>query len=280
MTATVEQAYDTARRVTQASGSSFYRGMKLLPPARREALFAVYAVARRIDDIADGGLAADRKLAALADFRTALDAIETSEDPLLVAVADAARRYPIPLDAFHDLVEGAEADARGTRYEDFAALEHYCRCVAGSIGRLCVGVFDASDRAKADVLADDLGVALQLGNILRDLVEDLRNGRIYLPAADLARFGCWIDGARIGGDAELLVAFEAERALGWLHRGLGILPLLDRSSARCVRAMTAAYERVLTRIAEHPDRALAGRVGLGQWEKRAAVARSLLRGAS
>jgi phytoene synthase len=280
MTVTVEQAYDTARRVTQASGSSFYLGMKLLPPDRREALFAIYAVARRIDDIADGHLPADRKLAALADFRAELDAIETTDDPLLVAVADAARRYPIPLEAFRDLVEGAEADARGTRYDDFPALEHYCRCVAGSIGRLCVGVFDASDRPRADALAGDLGVALQLGNILRDLVEDLRNGRVYLPAADLARFGCRVDGASIAGDAELVVAFEAERALGWLERGLGILPLLDRRSARCVRAMTAAYERMLTRIAEHPDRALSAHARLGSLEKRAVVARSLLRGAA
>ena len=280
MSVTVEQAYDTARRVTQASGSSFYRGMKLLPPDRREALFAIYAVARRIDDIADGDLPPDRKLAELDGLRSALGAIDTGADPLLGAVADAARRFPIPLDAFDDLVSGAEADVRGARYEDFPALEHYCRCVAGSIGRLCVGVFDASDRTQAGVLADDLGVALQLGNILRDLVDDLRGGRVYLPAADLARFGCWIDGSTIGGDAELLVAFEAERGLTWLRRGLGILPLLDRSSARCVRAMTAPYERVLRRVAASPERALSARAALGPWEKRATIARSLLRSAA
>ena len=100
---------------------------------------------------------------------------------MLVAVADAARRFPIPLDAFGDLVDGAEADVRGDRYETFDELERYCRCVAGSIGRLSLGVFDCTDRIAGSVLADDLGVALQIGNILRDISEDAAAGRLYLP---------------------------------------------------------------------------------------------------
>src|SRR5580765_2597116 len=108
--------------------------MRLLPPPRRAALFAIYALARRIDDIADGDLAGDDKLAALADVRAQLASIDESDDPVLVAVADAARRFPVPLVAFGDLIEGAEMDARGTEYATFAELEHYCRCVAGSIG--------------------------------------------------------------------------------------------------------------------------------------------------
>jgi len=252
--------------------------MRLLPHGRRDALFAVYALARRIDDVADGDLPAEAKLEQLAGLRGELAAVDRSIDPVLVAVADAARRYPIPLDAFDDLLDGAEADARGVRYQEFADLERYCRCVAGSIGRLCLGVFETHDRAAAEPLADDLGVALQLANILRDLAQDLRDGRQYLPAADLERFGCRVIDGRLEGDAELLLAFEAERGLGWLHRGLALVPLLDAASARCVVAMTAAYERLLERVAWEPERALEARVALPRWEKRLRVVGGLVRG--
>jgi len=280
LTATADRAYATARQVAHGSGSTFYRGMRLLPQPRRDALFALYALARRIDDIADGDLATDAKLVALGAVRSELAAPWASGDPTVLAVTDAAAQFPIPLDAFHDLIDGAEADARGTAYPDFAALERYCRCVAGSIGRLCLGVFETSDRARAEPLADDLGVALQLGNILRDVVGDLRDGRSYVPAEDLARFGCSIVDGRLTGDAELLLAFEAERAIAWLHRGLELVPLLDRQSARCVLAMTAAYESLVERIAAHPDLALRSQVSLPPWRKRFVVARSLVRSAA
>ena len=280
MTVDVEGAYAEARRISRASGSSFYAGMRLLPQPRRDALFAVYALARRIDDIADGELSQGDKLARLASLRDALESLDRQSDPVLVAVADAARRFPIPLAAFGDLIDGAEADVVGTRYEEFPELEHYCRCVAGSIGRLCLGVFETSDRTAAEPLADDLGVALQLANILRDVAEDLRRGRTYLPAADLRRFGCRVEGGTLTGDAELLLAFEAERGLAWLRRGLALLPLLNGSSARSVLAMTAAYEKLLERIASEPALALQARVSLPPWQKRAVVARSLLRGSA
>lgn len=280
MTASAELGYEAARRIARESGSTFYRGMRLLPPERRAALFALYALARRIDDIADGDLTAKAKLAALDAVRRELAAARGSQDAIVVAVVDAATRFPIPLDAFDDLIDGAEADVRGTTYADFPMLERYCRCVAGSIGRLCLGVFETSDRPHAQPLADDLGVALQLGNILRDLADDLQRGRLYLPADDLERFGCTIENGRITGDAELLLAFEAERALTWLRRGLELVPLIDRSSARCVLAMTAAYERLLERIASRPELALSSKASLPSWQKRLAIAGSLIRSAA
>lgn len=275
MSAAVDSAYAECRDIARASRSSFYAGMRLLPAGRRDALFAVYALARRIDDIADGPLPELAKLAQLEQLRSDLAHIDRSSDPVLVAVADAAARYPIPLPAFDDLLEGAERDTLGGRYETFAELEHYCRCVAGSIGRLCLGVFDTSDRPRAEPLADDLGVALQLVNILRDLNEDLRAGRAYLPQSDFDRFGCRVAGDTIEGDAELLVAFAAERARGRLDRGLELVPLLDRRSASCVLAMTAAYRRLADRIAEDPRRALTSRVSLTTWEKRRVIVRTL-----
>ena len=272
---TVEPAYEECRRIARASGSSFYAGMRLLPAGRRDALFAVYALARRIDDVADGRLDAGEKLATLRSLRGELAAIGSSTDPVLVAVADAAAHHPIPLDAFEDLLDGAEADVHGVHHETFAELERYCRQVAGSIGRLALGVFETSDRAAAAPLADDLGVALQLGNILRDLGDDLGQGRSYLPEEDFARFGCVVHGTAIEGDAELLVAFAAERALEWLEHGLELVPLLDRRSATCVLAMATSYRLVVERIAGEPALALGPRVSLPPWRKRLLLARVL-----
>ena len=269
---TAEAAYEHCRQIARASRSSFYAGMRLLAPDRRAALFAVYALARRIDDVADGDLTDDDKLAALAQLRSELAHIDDSEEPVLVAVADAARRFPVPLDAFGDLVDGAEMDVRGTEYETFAELERYCRCVAGSIGRLALGVFDCSDRERGAPLADDLGVALQIGNILRDVGEDLAGGRVYLPREDLERFGV---SRELEGPVELVVAFEAQRGLEWLDRGLELVPLLDRRSTAAVLAMAGKYRVLLERIADEPALVLKGRVSLRRWEKGLVLARSL-----
>jgi len=163
MTISIDQAYEDCRRVVRRSGSSFRAGMQFLPPDRRRAIFAIYALARRIDDIADGELPTAAKLAQFARLRAELASPDPPDTSLLVAVRDAAERYPIPLGAFEDLLDGVEADVRGDTYATFPELEKYCRCVAGSIGRLCLGVFETSDRGRAEPLADDLGVALQLG---------------------------------------------------------------------------------------------------------------------
>ncbi len=279
---TAEPAYAECRRIARASGSTFYAGMRLLPENRRNAIFALYALARRIDDIADGNLSADGKLAELTRIRGSLADLREpgSGDPVLAAVADAASRYPIPLDAYGDLVDGAEMDARGHVYVTFADTELYSRRVAGSIGRLALGVFETSDRTRAEALADDLGVALQLTNILRDLSEDVAAGRVYLPEEDRERFGCSLENGRLEGPVDLLVAFEAERALGWLDRGLTLVPLLDRRSAACVLAMAGAYRRLLEHIAAEPAIVVRARPSLRRWEKGWVLARSLARSAA
>jgi len=276
----VEAAYAECRGIARASGSTFYAGMRLLSAPRRDAIFAIYALARRIDDIADGELSADAKLEALDGIRNGLRRLSEADDLVLAAVADAARRYPIPLDAFDDLVAGAEMDVRGHDYATFADTELYGRRVAGSIGRLTLGVFETMDRERAEQIAEELGVALQLTNILRDLTEDLRGGRRYLPSEDLYRFGCRVTDGRIDGPAELLVAFEAQRALNRLARGLMLVPLLDRRSAASVLAMAGAYRRLLERIATHPELVLQGRPRLRRWEKGLVLAQSLARSAA
>jgi len=195
---------------------------------------------------------------------------------VLSAVGDAAARFPLPLSAFADLIDGVAMDVRGERYANFDALEVYCRRVAGSIGRLSVAVFGSSNPEEAAELADDLGVAMQLTNVLRDVREDLARGRTYLPADDLERFGCLPDLESAPPSAVAgLVRFEAARARHWFTRGLRLLPLLDGRSASCVAAMTGIYRRILGRVERRPAGILEGRVSLPSWEKAWVAARSL-----
>jgi 15-cis-phytoene synthase len=290
----VATAYRRCETITRQQAKNFAYGIALLPGAKRRALSAVYAFARRIDDIGDGNLPDPDKLAALAAARadvaalaagSAADAAATG-DEVLVALRDAADRFALPLEAFGDLIDGCEADVREVSYASFEDLEHYCRCVAGSIGRLSLGVFGSTDPDLARPLADDLGVALQLTNILRDIREDLGNGRVYLPGDDLASFGCRLipagpDGE--GGDGKIdgpvadLIRFEADRARQWYATGLQLLAMLDRRSAACTGAMAGIYRRLLEHIAASPQTALGSRMSLPGREK-AMIAVSALAG--
>ena len=265
-----EDAYAECERITRAQARNFAWGIRLLPTEKRRALSAVYALARRIDDIGDGDLPHDEKLRQLAAARAgAADPGGHAADPVLVALADAARRLPIPLDAFGELVDGCEMDVTGRSYADLDELVEYCRCVAGSIGRLSLGVFNpAAATPDAAVLADELGIGLQLTNILRDIREDLINGRVYLPAKDLELFGVQIrlgpDGALdpCGGALAELIRFEAARAWGRYDRGLRLLDVLDRRSAACCAAMAGIYHELLRRIAADPNQVMDKRLSL------------------
>ncbi|HTT51379.1 MAG TPA: presqualene diphosphate synthase HpnD [Streptosporangiaceae bacterium] len=287
----VPAAYRHCEEITWSQARNFSYGIRLLPPAKRHALAAVYAFARRIDDIGDGSLPGDQKLAALGRARAEVTrlAAETGspagtgpghDDPVLIALADAGRRFPIPLAAFGELIDGCEADVRGTSYATFDDLHHYCRCVAGSIGRLSLGVFGTRDVAAAAPLADALGVALQLTNILRDIREDYGSGRVYLPAEDFKRFGAELRPNGSGGpaaDPKLvdLVVFEVERARDWYSRGLQLMPMLDRRSAACTGAMAGIYYRLLETISASPDAVLHRRVSLSAGQKAGVAAKAL-----
>jgi 15-cis-phytoene synthase len=272
-----EVAYQECERITRQQAKNFAYGIALLPVPKRRALSAVYAFARRVDDIGDGTMPAAEKIAALEQARDDLAALAAGStrdgDLVLIALADAARRLPIPLPAFGELIDGCEADVRGTRYETFEDLEHYCRCVAGSIGRLSLGVFGSKDMTAAAPLADALGVALQITNILRDIREDLGTGRVYLPARDIEQFGCTIepggpDGRDVlAGDLAALIRFEGQRARDWYATGMRLIPLLDRRSAACTAAMAGIYRRLLDHICAAPQEALRRRMSLPASEK-------------
>jgi len=299
------EAYRECERITWTQARNFAYGIRLLPAGKRRGLAVIYAFARRIDDIGDGTMPAEEKIAALEEARHAvLDLTRPSpDDPVLLALADVERNFPVPMQAFGELIDGCVADVRGTSYQTFEDLLHYCRCVAGSIGRLSLGIFGTSgDPEVAARLADSLGVALQLTNILRDIREDYQNGRVYLPAEDLAKFDCVglggddppqtppdpggnlpprppLGGTRppipAGPQFARLVEFEAERARDWYATGMGLLPMLDRRSAACTGAMAGIYQRLLDRIAAQPAVVLRGRMSLSGREKAVVAVKAL-----
>ena len=269
------EAYRVCERMTRKAAANFYYGIRLLPADKRRAMSAAYAYARRVDDTGDGTLSAERKLADLAATRSALTEGDP-DDAVMVALADARSRFPLPREAFTDLLDGVQMDVEGTRFATFDELVVYSRAVAGSIGRICVGIFGASDMERAIPLADDLGVAMQITNVLRDVREDFEQGRVYLPSEDLRRFGCAedLESSPPGATAEL-IRFETARARQWFARGLELLPLLDVRSRACVRAMTGIYRRILGQIDRDPQQVLRRRVSLPAWEKAWVAARSL-----
>jgi phytoene synthase len=313
--AAVALAYKQCERITQARARNFYYGIRLLPPRQRSAMCALYAMARRIDDVGDGmatdgmatdgpgrgspahagpahdGPTVDSRLSALRDVRTSLELLAKAAgegaaaaaappgDPVLTALADAACQFPLPISALIELVEGCEWDIAGRRYQTFGELVEYCRRVAGTIGRLSLAIYGSSNGPAAEPLADALGVGLQLTNILRDLIEDRDvMGRVYLPGEDLARFDV---GAELTGrpdDLVALICFETGRAVEWYERGLALLPLLDKRSRACTAAMTGIYRRLLDKIRVDPESVLRGRVSLSSGEKLTVAARAMARG--
>jgi phytoene synthase len=278
-----DDAYRRCQAITRVEARNFSYGISLLPGDKRRAMSALYAMARRIDDIGDSDGPPGDRLDALAEVRKSLHAIAADpaaagEDPVLVALADTARRFPLPMNALDELVEGCEMDVAGTSYATFSDLLGYCRRVAGTVGRLSLAIYGCPDFAAAEPLADALGVALQITNIVRDIVEDREMGRVYLPAEDLERFGVAADASGPRQSLVALVCYETGRAEEWYGRGLPILDVLDRRSRACTAAMAGIYRRLLEAVRRHPEVVLERRLSLPPWQKAAVAATALAGG--
>jgi phytoene synthase len=250
---TTERAYAEVQRLTRQRARNFAYGIMVLPREKRRAIAAIYAFARRVDDIADGDLGPAEKRTQLQELRAALDADAHGDDAMFVALGDARTRFPIPSQALQALVDGGLQDLDQSRYANFDELRGYCTKVAGAVGICCVAVYGSDDVQRAETL----GIALQLINIIRDVREDWELGRVYLPQDELSSFG--VSEADIAaGNASAawhaLMSFQAERARAYLKDGLGLLRSLDSRSALCVSTFAGLYRATLDRIeARHFD---------------------------
>ncbi|MBZ5702850.1 MAG: phytoene/squalene synthase family protein [Acidobacteriia bacterium] len=269
----VEESYAECHRVARAAHSNFYYAFYLLPRPKRDALAALYAFMRLVDDVADEGHDLAAKQRGLARWRAALDAALVGDGPagnaVLPALADTMRRYKIPARYLHDLISGAEMDLTVRTYPTFDRLREYCYRVAGTVGLTCVHVFGFREPRAVD-LAEKLGLAFQLTNIIRDVHEDFALGRVYLPDEDLARYavapGDFARSEATLGVRELL-RFEAARAWQCYEEGSQLLSLVDADSRGALWLLIRTYSALLTRI-EAGDFAVFGeRVRLAKTEK-------------
>ena len=241
-----DRAYAEVQRLTRRRARNFAYGIMVLRRDKRRAIAAVYAFARRVDDVADGHLPNDEKRARLEEIRAALDA-PPGEDAMLVALADARTRFPIPARSLHAMVDGGIQDLVQSRYASFDELRGYCTKVAGAVGVACVAVYGSDDVERAETL----GIALQLINIIRDIREDWELGRVYLPQDELASFGVTEHDLAAGRTTDAwrtLMTYQAERARAYLQDGLGLLASLDARSALCVSTFAGLYGATLERI--------------------------------
>ncbi|MBV8086388.1 MAG: presqualene diphosphate synthase HpnD [Chloroflexi bacterium] len=248
----VLEAYDVCRDLTKRAAKNWYYGFISLPPEKRRAIYAAYAFSRECDDDTDEQGTLEAKREAIARTRERLDAAYSgqTDDPILLALGDAAKRYDIPRDHFEELIRGVEMDLDVTRYADFEALRTYCYRVASVVGLICLQIFGYDD-PHAPEYAADLGLALQLTNIMRDIKEDAELGRIYLPQDEIKRFG-YSEHELLAGvynePFRRLMAFQAERAWHFHRSGQRLLALLDIRARACTATMQGIYREVLARI--------------------------------
>jgi len=266
MTVTAEQAYEQVERLTRERARNFSYGIRLLPKPKRRAIAAIYAFAREVDDIADDPVlpAAERR-ARLETLRESL-AGEPGDNAMLVALADARARYPIPADSLSALIDGGLQDTEQVRYADFDELRGYCSRVAGAVGVACTAVYGADQPQRAEAM----GIALQLINIMRDVDEDWSLGRVYIPQDELASYGVSegdIAAGRCSSAWQALMAYQAARARTYLAEGRTLLPYLDRRSAGCVAAFANLYEATLERIEQAGFDVFGGPPLLSPWTK-------------
>ncbi len=274
-------AYRHCQRLTRVQAKNFYYAFITLPARQRRAIYASYAFCRLCDDAADEDIPLADKLARLKDIERRLDAAAAGrpEGPVFVALADAMSRFSIPAGYYREVLRGVEMDLTISRYTDMDALRTYCYRVASVVGLVCIQVFGYRD-PRAKEYAVDLGLAMQLTNIMRDVREDMERGRIYIPQSELARFGYSEGELRRGvyNDSFVkLMAAQADLAEGYFKSGLKLLPLLSHRSRACPAVLAAIYHRILDRMRRENFNVLRGRMSLSGREKLALTVKTWLK---
>ena len=276
----LEAAYEECRSITRQEAKNFYYAFLTLPAPQRRAIYVAYAFCRHCDDSVDRVAAPDDKLAALQVLRQDLEDAYAgrASAPVFLALADVAQRNDIPGEYFAEVISGVESDLVKDRYADFEELRRYCYQVASVVGLISIQIFGYQDQA-AKPLAVDLGLAMQLTNILRDVQEDLDFGRVYLPQDELAKFGYSEAELRSGvvNDAFIqLMQFQAQRAKEYFRSGFRLLPYLSPRSRACPAVLGQLYRNILQGIEDIDYDVLHHRVSLSTRKKLRVTAQTWL----
>ena len=267
----LKEAYKECRLITKREAKNFSYAFITLPPHKRKAIYAAYAFCRYCDDAVDQNIPPNDKLAALSDLRNQLEAAYRGnpEGAVFTALAHTVRTHSIPIDYFYDVISGVEMDLTKGRYETFEDLRLYCYRVASVVGLICLEIFGYRDH-RAKEHAVDLGLAMQLTNILRDVEEDLRRDRIYIPSQEMERFGYSEEDLRSGvlnPAYQQLMTFQAQRARDYFSKGIGLMPYLSARSRACPSVLAQLYIRILDRIERKNYNVFDGRISLNRREK-------------
>jgi phytoene synthase len=274
-------ADEYCRQKAARSGSSFYYSFLFLPPERRRAITALYAFCREVDDIADEVSDAGVARAKLAWWRTEVANLFAGhpQHPVTHALAPFVAAYGLDAARLNEVIDGMEMDLVRHRYADFESLRLYCHRAAGVVGQLSASIFGFANPSTAEY-AESLGIAFQLTNIIRDVGEDARRDRVYIPGEELARFGLTAEDiiARRGGEAfTMMMATQADRAEAWYDRAFAQLAPEDRRSQRPGLIMAAIYRTLLDEIRRDGFRVLEQRIALTPVRKLWIAARTWVR---
>jgi phytoene synthase len=276
----LEQAYEECRLVTRREAKNFYYAFLTLPEAQRRAIYVAYTFCRYCDDSVDAEHSLDEKLSLLSDLRRKLNECYQGHtgEMVFLGLADIAEKYNIPEEYFQEVLSGVESDLVKTQYHDFEELRQYCYQVASAVGLICIHIFGFT-HSRAKDHAVDLGLAMQLTNIARDVKEDLDLGRIYLPQDELSRFGYSEEELRSGNVNQAfvdLMRFQTQRARDYFSSGFQLLPYLSPRSRACPAVLGTLYSKLLDRIESVNYDVLNHRVSLSTTEKLRITSRAWL----
>jgi 15-cis-phytoene synthase len=279
MSVSLEESYQRCCQIARRTAKNFYYSFLVMPREKRRAMCAIYAFMRRSDDIADSAANPAVALAGLRQWRAQVDEAlrgDEAADPILPALVDTVRRYAIPHHHFHELLDGTEMDQTATRYATFDDLYKYCYRVASAVGLVVLPIFGYEDKAALPP-AEACGIGFQLTNILRDVKEDARLGRIYLPREDLEKFGV-SESDIMNGNAtpqfQELMKFEAARAHEFYEKAKPLLKMIDADSRGTLAVMISIYGGILQKIEESNFAVFDGRIRLSAAEKLWIVAKN------
>ena len=275
MTATqpdLDAAYDLCRRITKAEAKNFYYAFRTLPGHKRRAIYAAYAFCRLCDDISDEDMSREQRLDGFRGVRESLLLAREDrvDEPVFAALSDSVARFDIPWDYFDEIVSGVEMDLDTSRYETFEGLRQYCYKVASVVGLVSIRIFGHDEHPEVERYAVDLGLAMQLTNILRDIKEDAERDRVYLPQDELRRFGCSEDDLTDGVVNEPfreLMRFQIVRAREFFESGRKLIPLLAPDARACTAVLIGVYGSVLDRIEAAGYDVFSQRVSLSTGQK-------------